>query len=92
MYDDPLTKEWCRDNMDIEGRNNCNGATTCLENTRGQCDNDPNCFGIMWLSNRQAQKMKICLSRELETKTDGWRTMLKSEGKHVFWSFTMLMG
>ena len=82
MYDDPLTTQWCKDNKDIEGRNNCSDDTKCLENARGQCDNNPDCFGVMWYSKWLAQKMKICLSRELETKTDGWRTMLKSEGNH----------
>ena len=84
MYDDPLTTKWCKDNMDIEGRNNCNGTKTCLENARRQCDGNPKCFGIMWHSTMPAQKLKICRSRELVTKTNGWRTILKSEGNHIF--------
>ena len=93
MYDDPLTTKWCKDSKDIDGRNRCESDQQCLENARGQCDNSPYCFGVMWNRRVITQKLRICLSRELDPKTDGWHTMLKSEGNHkLFWSFIMLIG
>ena len=55
----------------------------CLDNARGQCDNDPNCHGVSWFPKNAQQKLKLCLSREMEPKSDGWRTMMKSEGNHI---------
>ena len=60
----------------------------CLDNARGQCDNDPDCYGVVWYSKNNRQKMKLCLSRDMAPKNDGWRTMMKSEGNHIFFSFS----
>ena len=61
----------------------------CLDNARGQCDKDPDCYGVSWYSNNISQKLKLCLSRDMEPKSDGWRTMMKSEGNHVSISLTL---
>merc|ERR1719430_133217 len=50
----------------------------CLNNARSQCDNDPSCFGVSWYPHYKNQKLRICLSREMAQKRDGWRTMMKS--------------
>ena len=50
----------------------------CLANARSQCDNEPSCFGVAWYSKLRKQKLKLCLSPEMEPKLDGWRTMMKS--------------
>ena len=57
----------------------------CLDNARSQCDNDPDCYGVSWYTKKtiKEQDLKLCLSREMEPKTDGWRTMMKSEGNHI---------
>ena len=92
MYDDPLTTKWCKKHKDIEGRNDCMDDKQCLENARRECDKNPDCFGVMWYSHLKRQPLQICLSRELEPKTDGWRTMLKSEGNQInFWNVIMLI-
>ena len=55
----------------------------CLDNARGLCDNDPGCYGVSWYTTKLDQKIKLCLSREMEPKHDGWRTMMKSGGKNI---------
>ena len=55
----------------------------CLDNARGQCDEDSNCYGFSWNQNNVGQKIKLCLSRDMIPKNDGWRTMMKSEGNHI---------
>ena len=62
----------------------------CLDNARGQCDKDPDCYGTSWYPNDVRQKIKLCLSRDMAPKNDGWRTMMKSEGNHILFSFSML--
>jgi len=78
-YDKAQTSLWCKHKKDIEGRN-CESDKYCLENARGQCDKDPNCFGVLWHQKRKEQKLKICLSKEMVPKmaNDGWRTMMKT--------------
>ena len=61
----------------------------CLDNARGQCDKDLNCFGISWYPNHVGQKIKLCLSRDMAPKNDGWRTMMKSEGNHISISLSL---
>ena len=51
----------------------------CLENTRKECDDNPNCFGISWYERYVGQKLRLCLSEEIEPKNDGWRTMMKKQ-------------
>ena len=83
-YDDPLTTKWCKRNKDIDGRNGCNDDYQCLLIAKDVCDNDPYCHGVMWNANDITKKLKICLSRELEPKNDGWHTRMKSEsGNHI---------
>ena len=80
-YRDPEVTMWCKSSKEVkEIRNECMTDKQCLENARSQCDNDPNCFGVSWLPNPKTQDLKLCLSKEMEPKTDGWRTMMKSEG------------
>ena len=40
----------------------------------------PTCFGILWLKTKKDQPLKICKSKEMAPKTDGWRTMMKIQG------------
>ena len=61
----------------------------CLDNARGQCDKDPDCYGVSWYPHDVGQKIKLCLSRDMAPKNDGWRTMMKSEGNHILFSFTL---
>ena len=60
----------------------------CLDNARGQCDKDPGCYGVSWYPNKIGQKIKLCLSRDMAPKRDGWRTMMKSEGNHKLYSLS----
>ena len=69
--------EWCVDNENVEGRNGCESDEECLQNGRNICDTDPNCFGIAWYTNLVNQQLKICRSKAMGPKTDGWRTMTK---------------
>ena len=78
QYEDAITSRWCKDSKTIEGRKKCNSDEQCLENARGLCDDDPKCFGVMWFSGNPFQELKLCESRMLEEKIDGWRTLLKS--------------
>ena len=84
-YDEALTTSWCSNNKDVDGRNGCTTDDECLNNARGQCDNDDGCFGISWHERIPNQTLKICLSRDFQPKSDGWRTIMKStkeeEGK-----------
>ena len=82
-YHDAETTLWCKDSKTIEGRNGCMNDADCLENARSQCDNDPKCYGVSWYQNNSKQKIRLCLSKEMKPKTDGWRTMMKSsQGKN----------
>ena len=74
---------WCKLNMDVEGRNGCMSDKQCLDNARVLCDNDPGCYGVSWYPGKLDQKIKLCLSRDMEPKHDGWRTMMKSVGNHI---------
>ena len=65
------------DNEDIDIRNGCASDEECLKHGRTLCDTDPNCYGIAWLKTLLTQPLKICRSRKMEIKTDGWRTMMK---------------
>ena len=87
-YDESLTTKWCKLNKDVEGRNGCMDDKQCLDNARGQCDKDPDCYGVSWYPNKIGQKIKLCLSRDMAPKRDGWRTMMKSEGNHILFSFS----
>ena len=82
QYDEAVATMWCKDNQGVGGRNGCMSDDQCLGNARALCDEDPNCYGVTWYENRKEQKLKLCLSREMETKTDGWRTMMKIEGNY----------
>merc|ERR1712136_548000 len=82
-YDESLTTKWCKLNKDVEGRNGCMDDKQCLDNARGQCDKDPDCYGVSWYPNKIGQKIKLCLSRDMAPKRDGWRTMMKSEDESV---------
>ena len=77
VYDAATEVEWCVDNKDIDGRNGCASDEECLNNGRGICDADPNCFGITWYKRNTYQSLKICKSTVMGPKTDGWRTMMK---------------
>ena len=79
-YGEAQTTKWCKFNKEVVGRNGCTNDEQCLDNARSQCDNDPKCFGVSWFPNKKTQDLKLCLSKEMEPKTDGWRTMMKSEG------------
>jgi len=79
-YEEPLTTMWCKLNKDVEGRNGCMDDKQCLDNARGQCDKDPHCYGVSWYQNLVGQRIKLCLSRDMAPKNDGWRTMMKSKG------------
>ena len=80
-----LLDMWCKHNDDVEGRNGCMNDKQCLDNARDQCDKNPDCYGVSWYTKKtiKEQDLKLCLSREMEPKTDGWRTMMKSEGNHI---------
>ena len=83
IYGNAITTMWCQGSKNIEGRNGCTDDKECLENARDQCDKDPDCFGVSWLSNKIEQKSKLCLSKEMEPKRDGWRTMMKLNGNNM---------
>ena len=84
-YTDPKATEWCADNEDIaRTRNGCNSDESCLEAGRSICDTDPRCFGVVWHQLRRNQALKICRSKLLAAKTDGWRTMMKAESNSTF--------
>ena len=93
-YDDAVKEMWCKDTKPIEGRNGCMSDKHCLENARGQCDQNPTCFGVSWFPHVKHQKLKLCTSREMVPKRRPflWRTMMKVEGncsfclkrKHIF--------
>ena len=76
-YDDPVTTMWCKRSKDVPGRNGCMTDKQCLDNARHRCDKDSNCFGVSWFPHKKTQDLKLCLSREMETKPGGWRTMIK---------------
>jgi len=81
-YDKSISTKWCKSNKGVDGiRNGCMDDKQCLDNARGQCDNDPDCYGVSWYQNDIGQKIKLCLSRDMEPKNDGWRTMMKSEAR-----------
>ena len=64
----------------------------CLNNARGKCDNDPDCYGVSWYPNDVGQKIKLCLSKDMAPKNDGWRTMMKSKGNHIiFFRFNTIL-
>ena len=69
--------------MDVEGRNGCMSHKQCLDNVRVLCDNDPGCYGVSWYPGKIDQPIKLCLSRYVEPKHDGWRTMMKSGGNYI---------
>ena len=77
QYDAANAIEWCVDHEDVDGRNGCTSDETCLANGRNICDADSNCFGIAWYNANLNVGLKICRSKVMATKTDGWRTMLK---------------
>ena len=83
-YEEAVATIWCKDNKDVEGRNGCMSDDQCLGNARALCDVDPNCYGVSWYQNWIEPKLKLCLSRKMEPKTDGWRTMMKIEGNYSF--------
>ena len=78
-----LLGTWCKLNKDIEGRNGCMSDKQCLDNARGQCDKNPDCYGVSWYPKIMDQELKRCLSRDIEPKSDGWHTMMKLEGNHI---------
>ena len=73
--------EWCANNEDNDNiRRGCFNDVECLKNGQQYCENDPNCYGVMWYDNLATGGMKLCRSRLLEHKPrDGihWRTMMK---------------
>ena len=73
---------WCKDGKDGEGRNRCKNDKQCLDNARGQCDENPDCYGVSWYKPKIDQELKLCSSRDMERKTDGWHTMMKL-GNHI---------
>ena len=81
--------EWCSDNQEIDGRNGCSSDEECLKIGRKKCDTDPNCYGIAWYENYLEQKLRICTSRTMKAKTDGWRTMMK-QGMYLVLSYETL--
>ena len=85
-YEAPNTAMWCPKNKDINGRNGCMSDYDCLENARGECDKNPDCYGVSWYQNDNNQPLKLCLSGDLEPKDDGWRTMMKL-GNYKSFSF-----
>ena len=86
-YDDPVTTMWCKRNKDVPGRNGCMTDKQCLDNARRRCDKDSNCFGVSWYPHLKTQDLKLCLSREMETKAGGWRTMIKHKDNEGMKSF-----
>ena len=84
-YDDAVTEMWCNDSKPIEGRNGCMSDKDCLENARGQCDKNPDCFGVSWFKHTKHQKLKLCTSEEMVLKSGPflWRTMKKIEGNYL---------
>ena len=80
-YVGPKTKEWCPSNKDVEGsRKECNTDQQCVENVRDLCDKDPGCYGISWNEKKTYQDLKLCRSKDMVAKQDGWRTWIKQEG------------
>ena len=80
-YDDAVTEMWCNDSKPIEGRNGCMSDKDCLENARGQCDKNPDCFGVSWFKHIKHQNLKLCTSKEMVPKPGPfpWRTIKKVE-------------
>ena len=91
-YDDAVKEMWCKDTKPIEGRNGCMSDKHCLENARGQCDQNPTCFGVSWFPHVKDQKLKLCTSREMVPKRRPflWRTMMKIEGNFLLMSGSLL--
>ena len=69
--------EWCANNENIDGRNNCASDEECFKIGRTICDADPNCYGISWYENLLTQPLKLCISTLMAPKTGGWRTIMK---------------
>ena len=88
-YDEPITTMWCKIHKSIKGRNGCMNDVQCLENARGQCDKDPGCYGVSWYPNNIGQKLKLCLSRDMVPKNDGWRTIMKGNHTSISFSFNL---
>ena len=59
------------------GREGCKSDEECLLNGRSVCDDDPHCLGIAWYTNRVDEPLKICRSKAMGPKIDGWRTFMK---------------
>ena len=77
-YDAAKTNEWCVESEDVGGRNDCSSDADCLEMGRKMCDADPGCFGIAWYEYLLEQPLKLCRSREMEPKGDGWHSIMKT--------------
>ena len=84
MYKVAETTEWCKSNTDTEERNECDTDKECLDIARSKCDEEPACFGVAW--SPDYPNVKVCNSDEMESKTDGWRTMMKSERNQITFS------
>ena len=76
-YGHAATSLFCTNGEDIEGRDGCNNDVDCWNIARMSCDDDPNCFGIRWYENYQEQKLALCRSNVMESKDDGWHTIMK---------------
>lgn len=77
VYDVAKTTQWCIESEDVGGQNNCSSDADCLEMGRKMCDVDPECFGIAWYQHRLEQPLKLCKSKEMGPKGDGWHTIMK---------------
>ena len=85
-YDGIQTKFWCKDAIHMEGRifdggdgmKTCNNDYECEYRARFKCDNEIKCFGFSWHEHNKLQELRMCTSSEMEPKTDGWRTSMKT--------------
>ena len=76
-YGSASADEWCVEGEATDVRNGCKSDVECLKNGRTVCDTDPDCFGIAWYTKLDTQRMRICRSKSMVDKNDGWRTIMK---------------
>ena len=79
-------KNWCADNSDIS--NICSGARDdCLKKGKTYCENDVDCYGIMFHSgwSYDYKGIKVCRSKRMTSKGDWQAFMIINKPGTVKW-------